>query len=153
MQEPTQVTSCCNLLKPVHQLSFSSQNARILFHKCNECSLSNTTWHLIIAYLARMSLEIHLPILLCQTNWQYLVWWTVSVIEEECRIETIPVDLGVKWWQFGRYPLNFVMLWTFPTLNIRLFFVFRFQCNWYFDKQNMHQEWVALIFQSPCFFT
>jgi hypothetical protein len=64
-----------------------------LFHKCNECSLSNTTWHLVLTWLARMSLEIHFPILLYQTNRQYLVWWTVSVTQEACRTETVPVDL------------------------------------------------------------
>jgi hypothetical protein len=29
--EPTQVTSCCNLLAPVRQLSFNSRNARMSF--------------------------------------------------------------------------------------------------------------------------
>jgi hypothetical protein len=53
-----------------------------LFHKCNECSLSNTTWHLVLTSLTRMSLGIHFPILLFQTNRQYLVWWTVSVTQE-----------------------------------------------------------------------
>jgi hypothetical protein len=49
-----------------------------IFHKCSECSLSNTTWHLVFTSLSRMSLGIHFPILLYQTNRQYLVWWTVS---------------------------------------------------------------------------
>jgi hypothetical protein len=40
-----------------------------------------------------MSLGIHFPILLCQTNRQYRVWWTVSVTQEACRTETVPVDL------------------------------------------------------------
>jgi hypothetical protein len=53
-----------------------------LFHNCNERSLSNTTWHLVLTQLARMSLGIHFPILLCQTNQQYLVWCTVSVTQE-----------------------------------------------------------------------
>jgi hypothetical protein len=50
-----------------------------LFHKSNDCSLSNTTWHLVLTWLARMSLGIYFLILLCQTNRQYLVWWTVSM--------------------------------------------------------------------------
>jgi hypothetical protein len=29
-----------------------------LFNKCNECSLSNTTWHLVLTKLARRSLRI-----------------------------------------------------------------------------------------------
>jgi hypothetical protein len=36
--------------------------------------------------------------------------------------------------------------WTFPTLNITLFFVFWFQCNLFVDKQNVCQEWVAWLF-------
>jgi hypothetical protein len=124
-QEFTQVMPCCNLLAPVHQLSFNSRRARMsfsqvqrvfivehylashsyftcqnefrdtfpespvpnkltisclvnrlstvdvqgcLFHKCNECSLLNTTWHLILTSLARMSLGIHFQILLCRKN-------------------------------------------------------------------------------------
>jgi hypothetical protein len=43
IQEPTQVTSCCNLLAPVRQLSSNSRSEGYPFHKCNECSLSNTT--------------------------------------------------------------------------------------------------------------
>jgi hypothetical protein len=31
IQEPTQVTSCCNLLAPVHQLFFNSRSARMSF--------------------------------------------------------------------------------------------------------------------------
>jgi hypothetical protein len=31
IREPTQVTSCCNLLAPVRQLSFNSRSARIYF--------------------------------------------------------------------------------------------------------------------------
>jgi hypothetical protein len=31
IQEPTQVTSCCNLLAPVRQLSFNSRSARMSF--------------------------------------------------------------------------------------------------------------------------
>jgi hypothetical protein len=56
-----------------------------LFHKCNECSLSNTSCHLVLTKLARISLGMHFPILLRQTNRQYLVWLTVSVTQEACR--------------------------------------------------------------------
>jgi hypothetical protein len=38
---------------------------------------------------------------------------------------------------------------TFPTLNITMFFVFWFQCNLFFDKLNMCQEWVAWLFDHP----
>jgi hypothetical protein len=64
-----------------------------LFHKCTDCSLSSTTWHLVLTSLARMRLGIHFPILLCQKNRQYLVWWTVSETQEACRTETVPIDL------------------------------------------------------------
>jgi hypothetical protein len=47
-REPTQVMSCCNLLAPAQQLSFNSRNARTSFFKCNECSLSKTTWYFVL---------------------------------------------------------------------------------------------------------
>jgi hypothetical protein len=93
IQQPTQVTSCCNLLAPVRQLSSDSRSTRMSVYKCNECSLSNTTWHLVLTQLARLNLGIHFQIFLCQTNRQYLVWSAVSVTQEACRTETIPVDL------------------------------------------------------------
>jgi hypothetical protein len=85
IQESTQVTSCCNLLAPVRHLSSNNQVDGCLSHKCNECSLSNTTWPLVITYLARMSFGIQFPNLLRQTSRQYLVWKTVSVTQEACR--------------------------------------------------------------------
>jgi hypothetical protein len=61
-----------------------------IFHKCNKYSLSNTTWH---SFLLNVPEWVWGHILLCQTNRQYLVWWTVSVTQEACRTETVPVDL------------------------------------------------------------
>jgi hypothetical protein len=89
-----------------------------LFNKCNECSVLNTNWHLVLTKLARMSWGIHFPILLFQTNRQYLVWWTVSVTQEACRTETVPVDLRCSVttvWTISSTQ------WTFPTLNTVLF--------------------------------
>jgi hypothetical protein len=40
-----------------------------------------------------MSLGIHFPILLCQTNRQYLVWWTVSVTQK------FFTGLRQTWWK------------------------------------------------------
>lgn len=37
----------CKLFAPVCQLYWNSQSPRCLFHKCSECLLSNTTWHLV----------------------------------------------------------------------------------------------------------
>jgi hypothetical protein len=36
LQDPTQVTSCCNLLAPVHQLSFNRQSARMSFSQVQQ---------------------------------------------------------------------------------------------------------------------
>jgi hypothetical protein len=35
--------------------------------------------------------------------------------------------------------------WTFPIIHIKLFFVFWFQCDLFFDKLNMCQEWVTSL--------
>jgi hypothetical protein len=95
-----------------HVVTCSRQSFEVqgcLFHKCNECSLSNTTWHLVLTYFVSMSLGIHFPILLCQTNRQYLVWWTVSVTHElftGC-IKHEKSECSHRWTR-----------WTFPTLHI-----------------------------------
>jgi hypothetical protein len=76
------VTSCCNLLAPVRQLSPNSRRARMSFSQVQRVFIVE---HYLASrsYLTfRMSLGIHFPILLCQTNRQYLVWWTVSVTAE-----------------------------------------------------------------------
>jgi hypothetical protein len=33
------------------------------------------------------------PILLCQTNWLYIIWWTISMTQEVCSTDTILIDL------------------------------------------------------------
>jgi hypothetical protein len=111
-------------LRSRHAVTYSRQSLSCLstvevqgclFHKCNECSLSNTTWHLVLTWLATVSLGIHFPILLCQTNRQYLVcepfpWHRNSspgcIRQEES-------ERMHRWTR-----------WTFPTLNITLFFCF-----------------------------
>jgi hypothetical protein len=76
------------------------------------------------------------PIVLCQTNRQYLVCWITSMTEEACRAEKIPFFKRkekceyVHWWR----------LWRFPAVNITLFTTSWFQRNLLFDKQNMCQE-------------
>lgn len=69
----------------------------VFFYECSECSLLNIMWQLIHTSLAKMTLGIHFPVLLRQTNQQSLVRWTVSVIQEAVRTGTIPVDLQDYW--------------------------------------------------------
>jgi hypothetical protein len=67
-QQLIQITSYCNLITPVHQLSSNSQSARLSFHKSNKCSLSNITWHLVLPWFSSTSSGIYFLILLCQIN-------------------------------------------------------------------------------------
>jgi hypothetical protein len=39
-----------------------------LLPRCTQCSLSNTAWHLVLTYLARMSSGLHSSSLLRQTD-------------------------------------------------------------------------------------
>jgi hypothetical protein len=96
------------------------------FHKC-EYSLSNTTWHLVLTWLVRMSLGIHFLILLCQTNRQYLIWWTVV---GHCRNSS---PSCIKHEEKSEWKHRWTR-WTFSTLNITMFFVFWFNIIYFFDK-------------------
>jgi hypothetical protein len=79
VQEPMQVMSCCNLLMSVCRSSFTSS--------LQGCLFSHAYWVFFehcLAYCSYLilSLRIHFTIFLCQTDWQYLVWWTVSITVE-----------------------------------------------------------------------
>jgi hypothetical protein len=82
IQEPTQVTSCCNHLAPVRQLFFNSRSARMSFSQVQQVFI-------VEHYLARRSY------LTCQNDyWLFIVpsthifwffkffylWWHVSVL-------------------------------------------------------------------------
>jgi hypothetical protein len=97
-----------------------------LFHKCNECSLLNTIRHQVLTYLFRMSLGIHFPILLCQTNRQYLIWWTVSVTQE--LFTGLHQSWGKAWMHAS---LNAVDIYN---TYYNIVFVLWFQCNLFFDR-------------------
>jgi hypothetical protein len=82
MQASTQVTSCYNLLTSVRQLPFNSRSARMSVSQVQRvfivkhCLLSRS-------YLTcQNEFRDTFPILLCQTNRQYLVWRTVFVTAE-----------------------------------------------------------------------
>jgi hypothetical protein len=113
IQEPTQVASCCNMLAPVRQLSSNSRSDMCLFSQVQR--VFNVEHYLASrSYLMRMSLGVNFPILLCQTNRQYLVWRTVSGHYINC-------SLG--WFKHKERSdcLHHWMRWTFPKLNITLF--------------------------------
>jgi hypothetical protein len=73
--------------------------------------------------IARMSLGIHFLILLCQTTWQYLVWWTKYwAVHFKCHCRnSIP---GYIRHEEKSECVHCRMQRTFPTLNITLFFDF-----------------------------
>jgi hypothetical protein len=90
LQEPA---PWCNLLAPVRQLSSNSRSARMSFSQVQQVFI-------VEHYLASCSyltcqneFRDTVPVLLCQTNWQYLIWWTISVTQEACRTQTVPFDL------------------------------------------------------------
>jgi hypothetical protein len=98
-----------------------------------------------------MSVGIHFRILLCQTNRQYLVWWTVSVTQEACRTETVPVDLRcyvtIVWTisvklcyaLHGSYWENFIFRVDYP-MEVYI-------------RQTEHVSGMGCVtFQSPCIY-
>jgi hypothetical protein len=137
IQLPTQVTSCCNLLAPV---VFKQS-------KCKDVFFTSTT-----------SVHCHtLPVILlfnltCQNYFRDTFAdspvpnkSTVTCLMNcfhHCRNSLLGC---IKHEEKHEYMYRW-MWWIFPTLNITLFFVFWFQCNLFFYKQNMCQEWVAWLF-------
>jgi hypothetical protein len=75
-------------------------------------------------------------IILCQTNWQYLVWRNVSMTQ----------DLFTRLYQtWGKEQMHCWMQWKYQPLNMTMFLFYDFNVI-FFDKQNMCQEWVAWPF-------
>jgi hypothetical protein len=122
IQQPMHVTS--------RHVANCSRHSVCLFHNCKECSLSNSIWHLVLNLLAKMSFGVHFPIILCQTNRQYLVWWTVSVTQEfsvGCIRSEERSECMRRWTRYA-----------FPTRNVILFFVFWLQCNLFCFTDRTH---------------
>jgi hypothetical protein len=92
--EHMQVTSCCNLPVPCQEVKVHE----CLFHKSNKCSMSNTTWHLILIKLARMRLRIHFPILLWKTNPQHTIFELFLWHRKCAGQKPFKSPFGVKWW-------------------------------------------------------
>jgi hypothetical protein len=142
IQEPTQVTLCCNLLSPVGQLSSNSRSARMSFSQAQRVFIVE---HLpgisFLLNFARMSLGIKFPNLLCQTNQQY---WAVH-FKRHCRNSSPSCIKHEDWSEC----MQRWTLWTFPTRNIILFFIFYLL---YFFWQ-MCREWVAWLFDQSVLFT
>jgi hypothetical protein len=107
----------CHVVTSLHQSVSCLSTVELqqcLFHRY-ECSLSNTTWHLILTELARMSLGIHFPILLCQKNQQsstseLFPWHRDS--SPGCFKHEEKSECMHHWTR-----------WTFPTLYITFFFL------------------------------
>jgi hypothetical protein len=136
IQEPTQLTSCCNLLAPVRQLSFNSRSARMSFSQVQRVFIVEN-------YLASRSY------LTCQNEFKDTFpdspapnKSTVYCLAN--RFQSLQKLLHQTW-------MHRWTRWTFQLLNITLVFVFWSQCNLFFDKQNMCQEWVAWLFDHPVY--
>jgi len=46
--------------------------------------------------LAWLDLGMRFPIYLCQTDWHYLIWWTISMTREVSRTENVVVDFQCR---------------------------------------------------------
>jgi hypothetical protein len=139
--EPTQVTSCCNLLVPVRQLSFNSRSARM--------SLSQVKWVFIVEhYLSSCSY------LTCQNEFRDA--FPNSPVPNRSTVSRLvnhfrDTGTGCIKHEEKSECMHRWTWWTFPTL-IALCFVLWFQCNVFFGKWNM-SGMGCVTFRSPCVLT
>jgi hypothetical protein len=108
-KKPTQVTPRWNLLAPVRQLSSNSLKCKGVFFT-SATSVHCRTLPGISFLTCQSELGIHYPILLCQTNRQYLIWWTVS---SHCRNSS----LGCVKHEEKSDCMHCWMQWTFATFS------------------------------------
>jgi hypothetical protein len=113
-QEPTQVTSCCNLLAPVRQLSFNSQSSRIPFSQVQRVFI-------VEHYLASRSY------LTCQNEFRDTFPGspepnksTISRLVNRFRHSRNSSPCCIRHEEKSECMHRWT-LWTFPTLNITLF--------------------------------
>jgi hypothetical protein len=109
-----------------------------LFHKRNECSLSNTTWHLVLS---------------CQNEFRDTFpdspvpnKSTISRLVNRFRHCRNSSPVCIKHEEKSECVYRWTR-WTFPTLNITFFFVFRFQCNLFLTNRTCVMGCVT--FRSP----
>jgi hypothetical protein len=137
-KRPTEVMSCCNLLMPI---VFKQSKCKDVFFTS---AASVHCWT-----ITGISFLLNFP------EWvqEYISWFS-------CEKQTDNISSGEPFlWHRISSPgcikheenSECMKRWTrtFPKLNITLFFVFCFQCNLFFDKQNMCQEQVARLFNRP----
>jgi hypothetical protein len=120
-QQPTQVTSCCNpLASAVSCFSHSKCKCFFFFYKCNDCSLLNITWHLVLVWFAIMSLVSNFPVLLRKQIDSVSSGEPFPSYRKRAREKLFRSTSGVMWWLCGwihtsPYAMNI------PTLNSFLF--------------------------------
>jgi hypothetical protein len=135
IQDPTQVTSCCNLLATVRQLSFNSRSARMSFSQVQKVFI-------VEHYLASRSY------LTCQNGFRdtfpdssapnrFTIYRLVNCFRDRGTHHRVA-------WNMRKSVKSSTV--TYPTIEITLFFVLWFQCNLFFDKYSMCPEWVAWLF-------
>jgi hypothetical protein len=151
IQEPTQVTSC-NLLAPVRQLSSNSRSARMSF--------SQVQWVFIVEhYLASRSYKT------CQNEFRDT--FPDSPVPNKSTVSRLvnrfrdtgsvqdrdrsgrPSVLSGNGLDECRHRWT---RWTFPTLNRTLFFVFWFQCNFFFWQIERVLGMGCVTFRSFCIY-
>jgi hypothetical protein len=113
------------------------QSSSFLDSRMLGCLFTPSTSVHILTSLASMSLGTHFPILLCQTNRQFLSLCDVSVTQVVCRNETVRV-----------HRRSYVKIQN--AFDIALFFVFSFQCNLFFNKykhvRNVVHDFLVFLF-------
>jgi hypothetical protein len=140
MQELTQVTSCCNQLAPVRQLSFNSRSARIYFLQMQRISI-------VEHCLASRSY------LTCQNEFRDT--FPDSRVPNKSTVSRLANRLrhyrnsspGCIRHEEKSECMHRWTRWTFPTLDIKLFFLF--PCTLFFYKWNV-SGMGFVTFRSPC---
>jgi hypothetical protein len=147
IQESTHVTSCCYLLAPVRQLSSNSWSARMSFSRVQRVFI-------VEHYLASRSY------LTCQNLFRDT--FPDSPVQNKSTVSRLANRFRDTGSVRNSLPgcikheensgcMHRWTRWTFPTLNITLFFVFWFQCNLFFDNRTCVRN-VCVTFRSPCMF-
>jgi hypothetical protein len=137
VQQPTQVTSCCNLLAPVRRLSSNSRSARMSFWKARRVSI-------VEQCLPSCSYQT------CQN--EFMDIFHNSLVPKKSKVSRLVNRFlslqkfftemhrtwGKKWMQAK---LNAVDIFTLNKL-------FYFNVIYLFHKQNVCQKWGRTTFQS-----
>jgi hypothetical protein len=143
IQEPMQVMPCCNPLAPVRQLSSDSRSVRMSFSQVQRvfivehylASRSYLTWQNEFRDTFPDSPAPNKSTASRLVN-SFRDTGTLHRVASDMR-KRVNACIAERGGHFQHFIQHF------------FFFVFWFQCNLYFDKWNMCQEWVAWLFDQP----